>query len=630
MPDGFSALLVGEGNFSFAGACASLLWGHSEGALEDDEKVLQRVDALCTHLLLPPAEASETLIVATSFDERDELLEKYPECEGIFLRLESHPEHVSLMHGVNAWALEDSFPLSLSEKKFDRVVWNHPHLGIEDLRLHRFLMSHFFHSARNALAVSGILVVSLVDGQAERWRLVEEAQKQGMKLLSVRPFREEDFPGYVCKRNLTGRSFKNVHTQRHTRSSMPSWRFAFCREEDLNEARAAVSSIEALTLKGPPESADSESRTTVLQGSADRSSSPQALPSSPQGESEERVASAATAPAEGPRLSEGGSTAQGPGERRVLRVDAGTAPGCGRKKERAARRAQQKKKKEQEGDGVVLGRDGDRAGAERDAEKGGKTPIEKEEFDEFQCSFCGRLFPSLQGAKTHIRQVHELGKYGDWESSRGKGKGKEGFSEGGEGGLPCRVCGKRCADEEARWQHETAKHGRHAAAYAGQLLVPTSEEGPACSSSARSSGGLGEPPAAANLGGEEDEGAAGASSISVGRGESEGFEGSVGTVTVQGRLVRGFKLPFKESVAGPPSEQTGAEVRFHACEVCGQAVPDVWGMSQHLESLKPLVGLNARCERCDRRFIELRALQQHLNFCFLKPPVSEEPDDKTT
>lgn len=72
---------------------------------------------------------------------------------------------------------------------------------------------------------------------------------------------------------------------------------------------------------------------------------------------------------------------------------------------------------------------------------------------------------------------------------------------------------------------------------------------------------------------------------------------------------------------------------FFACDVCGQAVPAAvskfkrnlvfflkkmyqynflikWGDEQHCESLKPLVGLYARCKFCDRSFIEHRALMQ--------------------
>lgn len=37
--------------------------------------------------------------------------------------------------------------------------------------------------------------------------------------------------------------------------------------------------------------------------------------------------------------------------------------------------------------------------------------------------------------------------------------------------------------------------------------------------------------------------------------------------------------------------------------------------AQHQESLKPLVGLYARCRFCGRAFVEHRALMQHAKFC---------------
>ncbi len=65
-------------------------------------------------------------------------------------------------------------------------------------------------------------------------------------------------------------------------------------------------------------------------------------------------------------------------------------------------------------------------------------------------------------------------------------------------------------------------------------------------------------------------------------------------------------------------EELGTHVHFVPCEVCGQAVPSSWHMEQHLETLKPLIGINALCKICNRSFTEHRALRQHLNFCRLK------------
>jgi len=43
------------------------------------------------------------------------------------------------------------------------------HLGVEDFRLHRFLMAHFLHSAMQCRQQpAGTIAVSLVHGQAQR------------------------------------------------------------------------------------------------------------------------------------------------------------------------------------------------------------------------------------------------------------------------------------------------------------------------------------------------------------------------------------------------------------------------------------------------------------------------------
>ena len=52
-----------------------------------------------------------------------------------------------VLHSINAWELPRHFP----ETKLDVVAWNHPHLGVEDFRLHKFLMAHFFESLRSSL-----------------------------------------------------------------------------------------------------------------------------------------------------------------------------------------------------------------------------------------------------------------------------------------------------------------------------------------------------------------------------------------------------------------------------------------------------------------------------------------------
>jgi hypothetical protein len=88
-------------------------------------------------------------------------------------------------------------------------------------------MAHFFHSASQVLLPTGKVIISLVQGQETRWDVVDQSKRIGFSLASVDPFVEDHFPGYICKRNKTGQSFKNQATRSHMRSEMPSFIYRF-------------------------------------------------------------------------------------------------------------------------------------------------------------------------------------------------------------------------------------------------------------------------------------------------------------------------------------------------------------------------------------------------------------------
>ena len=60
-----------------------------------------------------------------------------------------------------------------------------------------------------------------------------------------------------------------------------------------------------------------------------------------------------------------------------------------------------------------------------------------------ECAECGKGFATAQGLKTHVRQVHELGKYADRSESLS---------------LKCESCGRAFRDSEALTQHRLAVH----------------------------------------------------------------------------------------------------------------------------------------------------------------------------
>ncbi|KAI3631736.1 hypothetical protein MIR68_010209 [Amoeboaphelidium protococcarum] len=237
-------LALGDGNFSFSLALAKQIYDCGEFNEDDQLRPAHKylgLDSSDIHIV-------KIQMVCTSFDSRAEVLEKYPESDGILRRLSGYKD-VQVLHQINAWNLDGHFP----DQKFDIIYWNHPHLGTENFHLHRFLLAHFLHSAKNALsdsdntpsgyqdqsnshAFNPCIIISLVSGQERRWHLVSDdssvtttPQRLNLRLAEILPCIESDYEGYICKRNKNGQSFKNQHTIKHTRQEMKSFTYRFTR-----------------------------------------------------------------------------------------------------------------------------------------------------------------------------------------------------------------------------------------------------------------------------------------------------------------------------------------------------------------------------------------------------------------
>jgi len=212
--------LLGEGNFSFANAAANM--------------IKKRDPLIFSFLELDAAAHTTVFLSCTSFDgPRQALLDKYPETIPLFQKLESH-ENVEIVHNVNAW---DPRTFSQSHAKWSRILWNHPHLGIENFKQHRFLMSHLFYTTSQLLTDDdGLIMVTLVRGQAKRWDLKGCAERHGVVLVKVKPFVQSDYSGYEAKRNCHAKSFKAQCVKDHHQSAMQSFTFVFAKGHDKQAA----------------------------------------------------------------------------------------------------------------------------------------------------------------------------------------------------------------------------------------------------------------------------------------------------------------------------------------------------------------------------------------------------------
>lgn len=169
-------LLVGEGDFSFT---RSVLKLRKQGV--DWMKKLG-VETC----------GGEIHLVASSLDSRLEVLAKYPTFADFNYALDIRHEVNALEVGVY--------------DGFDTVVWNHPHLGFEDAKMHAQLMVHFFNTLQQTQVKT--VVLSFISGQLDRWQVSAAAQSRGFSLAGKSPFNEADFPGYVSRRNLSGADFR--------------------------------------------------------------------------------------------------------------------------------------------------------------------------------------------------------------------------------------------------------------------------------------------------------------------------------------------------------------------------------------------------------------------------------------
>lgn len=200
-------------------------------------------------------------LLATSFDNPQELHRKYTESHATVTRLEALGARVRVVYGVDALnILETLRRVQMEEGKsadsfrepphdsvsncartadghplevFDHVIFNHPHTGWEDIHRHRALLAHFLESAKAVLACSttqgtegGQVHVTLAGDQCKRWKLLQTAARLGFKLRHICDFYRQfgpDPPPVDIKRHQSGKSFRI--------RGLPSFTYSFTLEE---------------------------------------------------------------------------------------------------------------------------------------------------------------------------------------------------------------------------------------------------------------------------------------------------------------------------------------------------------------------------------------------------------------
>lgn len=165
--------------------------------------------------------------MATCYDSRTGLLEKYPQAATLTRDLEAE-EDVRVLYGVDATRL-DRAGKEIRKGEFDRIMFNFPHVGgltkdvnrqvrhNQGMRLSqrrmtigakinfRFLelLVGFFRSAIPLLAPLGSIVVTIFDGEPyELWNIRDLARHVGLKVERSFKFQASAYPGYKHARTL--------------------------------------------------------------------------------------------------------------------------------------------------------------------------------------------------------------------------------------------------------------------------------------------------------------------------------------------------------------------------------------------------------------------------------------------
>jgi uncharacterized C2H2 Zn-finger protein len=227
-------LTLGDGDFSWSADLAAFLATAAP----------QQSSPLCTW-------PTTNRLVATGIDTLDDLRSKYTDYDSIvkkMLRMGSAHFRVEVKHEINAIdRILPAAPQDTSSNndedgmmlRADVVIFNHPHLGTEDASLHGCFLHHLFDAVNNTwMKKHGIFIVTLADGQFERWRCEEAANTQKFRLLEKRCFVPNALlhdSAYELRRHQTGKSFRA--------RTCGSFSFIYARRDDADSSIETIKDL---------------------------------------------------------------------------------------------------------------------------------------------------------------------------------------------------------------------------------------------------------------------------------------------------------------------------------------------------------------------------------------------------
>lgn len=170
--------------------------------------------------LSPTKPHKNTRLILTGVDTLEALTSKYKDSAFILQDIRNQQDEMPSMslriqHGVNAIIHPDEKERAKGplHECADHVMFHHPHLGTENCSLHKRFLAHLFFSVDRhwMKPKGGVFHLTLVEGQFERWKCLEQAKRHGLDLLYKSPFA----PPPVATSSKGGSTGNRYHYRRH-------------------------------------------------------------------------------------------------------------------------------------------------------------------------------------------------------------------------------------------------------------------------------------------------------------------------------------------------------------------------------------------------------------------------------